>query len=28
VNQFVEEGGYVTMPDDQVQATVTAWDGR
>jgi phosphate transport system substrate-binding protein len=28
LNQFVEEGGYVTMPDDQVQATVTAWDGR
>ena len=26
LNQFVEEGGYVTMPDDQVQATVT--DGR
>jgi phosphate transport system substrate-binding protein len=28
LNQFVEEGGYVTMPDDQVQATVTAWEGR
>ena len=28
VNQFVEDGGYVTMPDDQVQATVTAWEGR
>ena len=28
LNQFVEEGGYVTMPDDQVQATVGAWDGR
>jgi phosphate transport system substrate-binding protein len=28
LNQFVEEGGYVTMPDDQVDATVTAWEGR
>ena len=28
LNQFVEEGGYVTMPDDQVQSTVTAWEGR
>jgi phosphate transport system substrate-binding protein len=28
LSQFVEEGGYVTMPDDQVQATVSAWEGR
>jgi phosphate transport system substrate-binding protein len=28
LDQFVEEAGYVTMPDDQVQATVTAWEGR
>jgi phosphate transport system substrate-binding protein len=28
LSQFVEEGGYVTMPDDQVQATITAWEGR
>jgi phosphate transport system substrate-binding protein len=28
LNQFVEEGGYVAMPDDQVQDTVTAWEGR
>jgi phosphate transport system substrate-binding protein len=27
LNQFVEEGGYVTMPEDQVQATVSAWEG-
>jgi phosphate transport system substrate-binding protein len=26
--EFVEEGGYVTMPDDQVQATLSAWEGR
>jgi phosphate transport system substrate-binding protein len=26
--QFVEEGGYVTMPDDQVEATASAWEGR
>jgi phosphate transport system substrate-binding protein len=25
---FVEGEGYVTMPDDQVQATVAAWEGR
>jgi phosphate transport system substrate-binding protein len=24
---FVEEGGYVTMPDEQVQETVAAWEG-
>jgi phosphate transport system substrate-binding protein len=28
LDQFVEEAGYVPMPEDQVQATVTAWDGR
>ena len=28
LTEFVEEGGYVTMPDDQVQATVSAWEGR
>ena len=28
LDQFVEEGGYVPMPEDQVQATVTAWEGR
>jgi phosphate transport system substrate-binding protein len=28
LSQFVEDGGYVTMPDDQVQATTTAWEGR
>jgi phosphate transport system substrate-binding protein len=26
--EFVEEGGYVTMPDDQVEATTAAWDER
>ena len=25
---FVEEGGYVTMPDDQVEATREAWESR
>jgi phosphate transport system substrate-binding protein len=28
LSQFVEEGGYVTMPDDQVEATISAWEGR
>jgi phosphate transport system substrate-binding protein len=28
LSQFVEEGGYVPMPDDQVQASVSAWEGR
>ncbi len=28
LTEFVEEGGYVTMPEDQVEATTTAWDGR
>jgi phosphate transport system substrate-binding protein len=28
LNQFVEEGGYVAMPDDQVQSTTSAWEGR
>jgi phosphate transport system substrate-binding protein len=28
LTQFVEEGGYVTMPEDQVQATTSAWEGR
>ncbi|HET8620232.1 MAG TPA: substrate-binding domain-containing protein [Acidimicrobiales bacterium] len=28
VNGFVESTGYVTMPDDQVQAAVDAWEGR
>ncbi len=28
LTEFVEEGGYVTMPDDQVAATTTAWEGR
>jgi phosphate transport system substrate-binding protein len=28
LTEFVEEGGYVTMPDDQVEATTTAWEGR
>ena len=28
VDGFVEGEGYVTMPDDQVQATVAAWEGR
>jgi phosphate transport system substrate-binding protein len=27
LNEFVEEGGYVTMPDDQVEATVSTWEG-
>ena len=26
--EFVEEGGYVTMPDDQVEATAAAWTDR
>jgi phosphate transport system substrate-binding protein len=26
--EFVEEGGYVTMPDDQVETTTAAWEGR
>ncbi|HEX5944685.1 MAG TPA: substrate-binding domain-containing protein [Acidimicrobiales bacterium] len=28
LTEFVEEGGYVTMPDDQVEATSTAWSDR
>ena len=28
LTEFVEEGGYVTMPDDQVEATTTAWSER
>jgi phosphate transport system substrate-binding protein len=28
LTDFVEEGGYVTMPDDQVEATTSAWEGR
>jgi len=28
LNQFVEDGGYVAMPDDQVQSTTAAWEGR
>ncbi len=28
LSQFVEDGGYVTMPDDQVQSTTSAWEGR
>jgi phosphate transport system substrate-binding protein len=28
LTEFVDEGGYVTMPDDQVEATSTAWEGR
>jgi phosphate transport system substrate-binding protein len=28
LTEFVEEGGYVTMPDDQVEATSTAWTDR
>ena len=28
LNQFVEDGGYVAMPDDQVQSTTSAWEGR
>jgi len=28
LSEFVEEGGYVTMPDDQVEATATAWADR
>jgi len=28
LTEFVEEGGYVTMPDDQVEATTTAWSDR
>lgn len=28
VNGFVESTGYVTMPDDQLQAAVDAWEGR
>jgi phosphate transport system substrate-binding protein len=28
MNEFVEEGGYVTMPDDQVETTISAWEGR
>ncbi|MGH9193360.1 MAG: substrate-binding domain-containing protein [Acidimicrobiales bacterium] len=28
LTQFVEEGGYVTMPEDQVSATTSAWEGR
>ena len=25
---WVEESGYVTLPDDEVEATVSAWEGR
>jgi phosphate transport system substrate-binding protein len=28
LTEFVEEGGYVTMPEDQVEATTTAWSDR
>jgi len=28
LTQFVEEGGYVTMPDDQVRTTTSTWEGR
>ena len=28
LTEFVEEGGYVTMPDDQVEATTAAWSDR
>jgi phosphate transport system substrate-binding protein len=28
LTEFVDEGGYVTMPEDQVEATTQAWDGR
>lgn len=28
LTEFVEDGGYVTMPDDQVEATTSAWEGR
>jgi len=27
LNEFVEQGGYVTLPDDQVQETLAAWGG-
>ena len=26
--EFVESGGYVTMPDEQVEATITVWTDR
>ena len=28
LTEFVEEGGYVTMPEDQVADTTAAWEGR
>ena len=28
LNAFVEEAGYVVMPDDEVEAQVAAWEGR
>jgi phosphate transport system substrate-binding protein len=28
LTEFVEEGGYVTLPDDQVEATTSAWADR
>lgn len=28
LTEFVEEGGYVTMPDDQVAETTSAWETR
>ena len=28
LTEFVEEGGYVTMPDDQVETTTSAWADR
>ncbi len=28
LSEFVEEGGYVTMPEDQVETTTAAWEGR
>jgi phosphate transport system substrate-binding protein len=28
LNDFVEEGGYVAMPDDQVETTTSAWADR
>jgi phosphate transport system substrate-binding protein len=27
LTEFVEGGGYVTMPDDQVESTLSAWEG-
>jgi phosphate transport system substrate-binding protein len=28
LNSYVEEAGYVVMPDDEIETQVSAWEGR